>query len=111
MAFNPLPQSWFTGMTDGGTTCQATDLVIPLSTFPELTAAEVDASTGDVRKFLFAFLEKCWSVYNALLTADKPSKMTMAKSATVDTSLGVITNTYVITIKTAIATQEVVAEA
>lgn len=110
MAFNPLPQSWFTGMTDGSTSCSATDMVIPISTFPELTAAEIDSSTGDIRKFLFAFLEKCWAVYNALATADKPSKMTMQKSVSVDTSTGVNTNTYIITIKTAVATQEVVSE-
>ena len=110
MAFNPLPQSWFTGMTDGATACSATDMVIPIGTFPELTAAEIDASTGDIRKFMFAFLEKCWAVYNALATADKPTKMTMQKSASVDTATGVITNTYVFTIKTAAATQEVVAE-
>lgn len=110
MAWNPLPQTWFTGMTDGATTCLATDMVIPISTFPELTATEIDASTGDVRKFLFAFLEKCWSKYNSLATADKPTKLTMQKSATVDTATGVITNTYVITIKTSSSSQEVVSE-
>lgn len=110
MAWNPLPQSWFTGMTDGSTSCNATDMVIPISTFPELSAAEIDSVTGDVRKFLFAFLEKCWAVYNALATADKPTKLTMSKSATVDTSTGVTTNTYVFTIKTSASSQEVVSE-
>ena len=110
MAFNPLPQTWFTGMTDGGTSCSATDMVIPIGTFPELVASEIDSSTGDVRKFLFAFLEKCWSVYNALATADRPTKLVIQKSASIDTTLGVVTNTYVITIKTSVSGQEVVPE-
>lgn len=110
MAWNPLPQSWFTGLTDGGTSCNATDLVIPIGTFPQLTAAEIDSSTGDVRKFLFAFCEKCWLVWSAIATADRCAKMTLTKSASLNTTTGVLTNTYVFTFNNTIATQDVADE-
>jgi len=110
MAFNPLPQSWFTGLTDGSTSCNASDMVIPISTFPELTAAEIDSSTGDIRKMLFAICEKCWSVWNALAMADKPSRMTLAKSSSINTSTGITTSTYTFTFQTVTSAQEVAAE-
>lgn len=105
MAFNPLPQSWFTGLTDDGT-----DLSIPISTFPELTAEELDSVDGDVRKFLYAFMEKTWAEYTSLTTATKPTKMTITKTSSVNTSLGIITNTYTLQFKNVISSQDVAPE-
>lgn len=110
MAFNPLPQTWFTGLTDGATTCLATDMVIPIGTFPELTAPEIDSVTGDVRKFLYAVCEKAWSVWNALATADRPTKMTLTKSSSVDATTGIVTNVYTYTFKNSITAQDVAPE-
>ena len=110
MAFNPLPQSWFAGLASGGLTKLATDLSIPIATFPELIAAEIDPVTGDVRKFLYAVCEKSWLVWNALLLADRPTKMAMSKSSSVDTATGLITNTYTFTFKNSIAAQDVAPE-
>lgn len=105
MAWNPLPQSWFASLTDNGSV-----LSIDIANFPELTAAEIDSSTGDIRKFLFAFCEKCWTVWAALASADKSTKMTLNKSVSVSTTNGQITSTYSFTFVTAIASQEVVSE-
>jgi|PlaIllAssembly_1097288.scaffolds.fasta_scaffold08688_2 hypothetical protein len=105
MAWNPLPQSWIPSLTDNGTVLSAN-----ISDFPELTAAEIDSVTGDIRKFLFAFCEKMWSVWSSLLTADKSLKMTLAKTVSVNPITGVITNTYTFVFLTAVSSQEVVSE-
>lgn len=105
MAFNPLPVTWFENMVDSDTTVN-----IPLASFPELTAAEIDATTGDVRKLIYAFVEKCWSRWNALLTADRPTKMTLTKSSSVDATTGIVTNVYTFTFKNSITQQDVAAE-
>lgn len=105
MAFNPLPQTWFESLTDDGV-----DITVPIATFPETSAAELDAVTGDIRKVLFAICEKCWSRWNALATADKPTKMSMAKSVTVDSATGINTNVFTFTFKTSVASQEVADE-
>ena len=110
MAFNPLPQTWFPGLTDSETTKLVTDLSIPIATFPELTAAEIDSVTGDVRKFLYAICEKAWSRWNALLTADRPTKMTITKSSSVDATSGIVTNVYTFTFKNSITAQDVANE-
>jgi hypothetical protein len=85
-------------------------MVIPLGTFPELTAAEIDSVTGDIRKFLYAVCEKAWSVWNALLTADRPNKMTITKSSSVDAITGIVTNVYTFTFKNSITAQDVAVE-
>lgn len=105
MAFNPLPQSWLENLTDDGT-----DISVPLATFPELTAAEADSVTGDIRKVVYAICEKLWSRWNALALADRPTKMTLAKSSSVDAGTGVITNVYTFTFKNSITAQDVAAE-
>ena len=108
--WNPLPQSWFTGLTSGATVCAATDVVVPIATFPELVAAEIDPVTGDVRKFLYAVCEKAWTKWNSLLTADRPNKMTITKSSSVDATTGIVTNVYTFTFKNSITAQDVAAE-
>lgn len=108
--WNPLPQSWFTGLTDGATTCLATDMVVPIATFPELDATEIDSVTGDVRKLLYAICEKTWSKWNALLAADRPTKMTITKSSSVDVVTGIVTNVYTFSFKNSITSQDVAPE-
>lgn len=105
MAFNPLPQTWFTGLTDDGT-----DLTIPIASIPELTAAEIDSATGDIRKMLYAIAELAWTKWSALPTVDRPTKMTLSKSASVNATTGLVTNTYTFTFVNAIVGQDVSAE-
>lgn len=104
--WNPLPQIWFENLTDDGT-----NITVPIATFPELNATELDAATGDIRKVLYAICEKVWSRWNALLSADRPNKMTITKSSSVDTTTGIITNVYTFTFKNSITAQDVAAEA
>lgn len=106
MAWNPLPQSWFENLTDNDTT-----ISVPIATFPELTAAELDAATGDIRKVLYAICEKSWLRWAALATADRCTKMTLTKSSSVDSVTGVITNVYTFTFRNSITAQDVADEA
>jgi hypothetical protein len=110
MAWNPLPQSWFTGLTDGSTVCVATDMVIPIATFPELVATEIDSSTGDVRKMLYAICEKCWLTWSALATPDKPTKMTIAKNSSTNAITGLTTHNYTFTFINTVSAQDVADE-
>lgn len=105
MSFDKTPTTWIASWSEDGTT-----ISVPIASFSELTAAEADASTGDIRKIMFAILEQIWDVYNALPTADRPLKMVIQKSATVNTQYNKITSKYIFTIETDIGTQEVRAE-
>jgi len=110
MAWNPLPATWFTGLTHGGTTCLTTDMVVPIASFPELQASEIDASTGDVRKMLYAICEQAWQRWNALVSGDRPTKMVLTKSSSVDATSGLVTNVYTFTFKNSITAQDVASE-
>jgi len=105
MAFNDQPDTWITGWQES-----AGSILIPISSFPELTAAEADAATGDIRKIWFAILEKLWNEWNDRAAGDRPGKWTQTKSMSVNTTTGVVTTTYVSTIYTGVLTQEVVDE-
>jgi len=93
MAFDKTPGVWLTNWTEDGTY-----ITVPLGTFPELTAAEADASTGDIRDIIFAFLEKFWTVYNDLPAADRPGKLVIIKTASADMIRGVLKNRYIFNI-------------
>lgn len=105
MAWTPVPTTWLSGWSE-----DATNITVPIATFPELTAAEADATTGDIRKIIFALCEKFWSVWNALATADKATKMNITKSSSVNTSTGIITNVYTFTFYNTITGQDVASE-
>ena len=81
-----------------------------VSDFPELTGTEADSNSGDMRKIVFAFLEKWYNEYNALSSTNQPNKWTCTKSMSANASTGEVTHTYTNTIKTEIATQEVADE-
>jgi hypothetical protein len=106
MAFDKTPTSWLSDWSEDGT-----NITVPIATFPELTAAEADAVTGDIRKIVFAIVEKFYQTYIATATADLPTKWKMSKTATVSTTRNVIASRYTITIETEIGTQEVRDEA
>jgi hypothetical protein len=76
MAFNPAPTVFFgTNYSENGTT-----LSIPISAFPELTAAEADATTGDSRKFIYALLHRFHTTFTAIPAANRPSRMTVSRT-------------------------------
>lgn len=105
MAWSALPTAVFANWSEDGT-----NITLPIASVPELTAAEADAATGDSRKILYALCERIWSWWNALATADKATKMTITKSASINTTTGIVTNTYTLQFMNTIASQEVASE-
>ena len=69
MAFNPTPSAHIAGIT-----VTSNNLVIPLTSIPELTQAEVVDATGDIRKVAYALTQKLHSVYQNISAEDKPTK-------------------------------------
>lgn len=69
-----------------------------LTGYPELTAGEVDPTSGDVRKLLFGLLEGIYQKYRtanqALPSAERPQRTRVSKSVAEDESTGVVTRTY-----------------
>ena len=76
MAFSPDPNT----LLGTNYTADSTTLTVTIADFPQLTSAEADPSTGDVRKILFAMLDKIAVAFEALPAADKPGKMTIQKA-------------------------------
>lgn len=105
MAFDDTPTTWIAGWSEDGT-----DITVPIATFAELTAAEADAATGDIRKIWYALLQHMFDAYNDTASGDRPGKWTSTRSVSVNGTTGVVTTTFTNTIYTEILTQEVVAE-
>lgn len=105
MAFDPAPTNLFAGMSEDGT-----DLTIPIASIPELTAAEADAVTGDLRKLIYALGEQMFAWYNGLAAADRPTKVSIGKSIQSNTAAGTQVVTYSLRCTTAVSGTEVVAE-
>lgn len=106
MAWSKTITDWFASYTSNGT-----NMTLPIASFPELTAAEADVTTGDIRKLLYAFIERCWVKWNSLATADKSTKMVLAKNSFVDSTTGITTHTYTFTFQNVTTAQEVSDEA
>ena len=77
--YSKKPTDWFANWSEDGTS-----ITVPIATFPEMTADEADADTGDFPNILYAILHKARSAYEALAVADRPANMKIfrAESAT-----------------------------
>jgi hypothetical protein len=75
-----------------------------------MTAAEADAASGDMRKVLFAICDKMYDVYNALETANKPTKMTIYRSTSTNDITGAVTKSYQFVFNVGVGSVEVVDE-
>jgi hypothetical protein len=107
MAFAKVPTAWLPNWTLTDTN---TKISVPIASFAELTSAEADGTTGDIRKIVFAFMEALWLEWNSLATADRPTKWNMTKAASVNTSTGITTIQYVQTIYVQTTAQDVADE-
>lgn len=102
MAFDPKPSTWLASWSE-----DATNITLPIASLAELTAAEADGTTGDIRKVAFAILEALHAKWASLDAADRPTKMTITKTASVNVTTGLVTNTYTVRFSCAIAEQDV----
>ena len=89
MAFTDTPTLMIPNYTYAGDA-----MVMPIASFPELTAGECSATTGDSRKMVMGLMECFYQWYNALATADKPAEMTLVKSVSTNTITGAIAVAY-----------------
>jgi len=105
MAFDPQPDTWLANWSEDGV-----DITLPLATIPELTAAEADGVSGDIRKIIWAICHELYSVWSGKAAADRPAKMLMFKSSLVDDTDGSVQETYTFRFETEISGQEVEAE-
>jgi len=105
MAFDPVIPNWIASYSDDGT-----DMTIPIASLSELSAAEADDATGDIRDLMFALCEHMFTTYDALDTADKPTKMTISKSISNDVSAGTATESFTLRFVTQASSRDVIAE-
>lgn len=105
MAFDPKPPTWLPGWSEDGT-----NITLPIASLPELTAAEADADTGDIRKVMYALMSKMQAVWDALPSADRPTRMTLYHTASVDPTSGIITHSFTATFKNSVSAQDVADE-
>jgi hypothetical protein len=105
MAFDPVPTGWIANYSSNGT-----NLTLPIASFPELTAAEAHTSTGDIRKIIFALLERLNAKYASLAAADRPGKLTILKSASFNSATNKIVANYLFQIELDVSGMEVAAE-
>ena len=108
MAIVTTPPAWLANWSEDGT-----NITLPLASLPETSAAEADATTGDIRKVMLALAEQMYQAYIALATADQPTKMVITRSTSVNDLTDVITRTYAFAFQAeaSVGGIEVVAEA
>jgi len=106
MAFSDtVVTDWIPSWSEDGT-----DITVPIASFPELTAAEADAVTGDARKIWFAICEQAYASWLATAAADRPEKMVMYKSSSTNVSTGITTHTYQFRFQNEVSAQDVADE-
>ena len=83
------PAQWVVDWSENGT-----NVTFPIASIPELTAAEADGDTGDMRRVLFAMLEAFYQTWLTIPTADRPAMMTIYRNTSTNDTTGEITKTY-----------------
>ena len=101
MAFSATPSGWLgEGYTlSGSGTTAAVNFGISGNTnetLPEITTAEANATTGDIRKIYYGIVEQLYQSYLSKATAYRPNRMSLSKSSNVDATTGLITTNYTI---------------
>jgi hypothetical protein len=93
MAFNPAPSGWFPGLT-----ASSTALTIPYSSLNNLTQANADPSTGDVRAIIYSICEAFSDKWSTTDSEDRPSQTTIVTSQSISSSQGedFVTKNYTI---------------
>lgn len=99
------PADWISSWAEDGTTVSF-DLA---DVSPALTAAEADATDGDLRAILFSLIEHTYKYYAALATADKPTKLSIVKNSYF-VSGGLAKHSYTITFDVSATEEDVVSE-
>lgn len=98
MAATVTPSTWIASWSEDATT-----ISVPIASFPALTAAEADGTTGDIRKIALAIVDRLWRAQEALAIDNRPTRMTIAKAEVADATNNAITATYTFTFSNAVS--------
>lgn len=112
MAYSAVPTSFFgAGISNGTHTLIVnTNDAAADKTLTELTDVEANASTGDWRKIVFAIMECLSAKWEATAVADRPTKLSISKSSSINAQTGAITNAYTVVCYNELGSQEVADE-
>lgn len=101
MAFTKAPSGWLGAgySVSGSGTTAAINFGISGNTavgeaLPQITSSEANASTGDIRMIYYGIVEQLYQAYIGKATADRPNRMALFRSSTVDATTGLITTNY-----------------
>mgnify|MGYP001769334204 CR=1 FL=1 len=83
------PAQWVANWSE-----DATNITIPIASIPEITAADADATTGDMRKCIYALLAKFYAFWLTIPIEDRPAMMTIYRSTSVNDVTGETTQTF-----------------
>jgi hypothetical protein len=88
MAFDAKPSTWLgAGYALASHVLSAnTNDASSNKTFPQLTDAEANPTTGDVRKLFYAICDQFYGSYNSTASADRPTRMSIVRSTTENAS-------------------------
>ena len=90
MAQNLSPSHWLPSYS-----ADSSAITIPLASLPGLSAAEAHATTGDIRKVARALMAALYGAWMGEETDDRPSRMRLSRSTSVDDLSDTTTRTYV----------------
>jgi len=88
----------------------AAGIFIPLTSLPDLTAAEADEAAGDGRKVAFELQKELFEQYTALADAAKPAKMSMTRGTPTGINSTTVRQTYTASFDLDITSSDVTAE-
>ncbi len=92
MAISRIPTDWIASYSSNGT-----NITIPIASLSGLTVAEAATADGDICNILKEILETAYAKYVSLASADKPTKMVIARLSTTNDVTGVVTRQFTVT--------------
>ena len=113
MAFVATPSSW---LGDGYSANDSTHTItLPIAghanqVFTDISDAEANASSGDIRKIMYGLMEGIYTKWNAANSTDRPTNWTMYKTSSVNTTTGIVSHTYQVQFNNTVSAQEVANE-
>ena len=112
MAMNLAPSHWLEGfeLLAANGTATAQGICIPLTALPGLSAAEANASTGDIRKVARALMYALNKAWIDEAEADRQAQMEISRYTNVDESTDVTTRSYTARFNVGVGEEEVIDE-
>jgi len=88
-AFNGSVTNWIDNWSEDGT-----NVTVAIASFPEMTAAEADAATGDIRDVTYALVDMLYDEWESKAAADRPAYMTIGRTTSVTPGGGSMVYSY-----------------